>query len=658
MLTFLAIPTIGHSALTKFWISNGGYKVPMDDMPPTTTNANWNGTTASTFGGRNETVSLVLFIGNDTASDVSQVSVLMSSLSGPSGSSIASVAVSSMNVWDTTTRPIEKFFVRYLPIQGMTQLSWDGTEYDQGHLPERFKRPCTMSGDQCSPNGGTLWTDRTDHGKYYPEILVPYEAIEASSFTVHASSSQAVWFDIYLGKTLASGLYTGTITVKEGVSTSTTIPVSVRVRNYELPDEPSFKTMAYMSNYNIAYRHHGEHFPSHETEPYLTTRKRYMQMLHRHGVTPIGDDNVTSESPYSDHVMALNGTLYANATGYGNARGVGTGDKVYSIGTYASWQGSWGTTDATDFCTHVSSWTNYFKDNYPSVRSFLYIADETLTNVEKFATWMSTKTDCRVDGYKVNSFVTYNWPSIQSSAPHIDMPCTTTWIGVSSTTWQTAADAYITNGTTQAWAYTSHPPWTGSIFATEDDGTAPITIPWSAYKMGVQGWFFWESTYWTDSNNESNDVDVWNDAMTFGYYTSADPIKGRTGFQYSNGDGVLMYPGTDSVHADDSYGIQAPFASWRLKMLRRGIQDADYMTLAYAADPAATDAIVSAAVPEVLWEYHCYTLGDCTYGYGPRSFSDDPDDWEAARSDLGDLFEGTGTGISGGFRLSGGATVR
>src|SRR4029077_21164974 len=122
------------------------------------------------------------------------------------------------------------------------------------------------------------------------------------------------------------------------------------------------------------------------------------------------------------------------------------------------------------------------------------------------------------------------------------MPASTGWIGAASTVWDSMASIYETAGTTQAWAYNGHPSYNGTSFATEDDGLSPVVIFWADFKKGVQGHFFWESTYYTDSNVTGRNNDLWNKAFTFGAFTTTDTVKGTTGFQYSNGDGLLVYP--------------------------------------------------------------------------------------------------------------------
>ena len=150
----------------------------------------------------------------------------------------------------------------------------------------------------------------------------------------------------------------------------------------------------------------------------------------------------------------------------------------------------------------------------------------------------------------------------------------------------------------QFYMYNGGQPASGS-FADEAEGTAMREIPWGQYKKGFNRWFFWESSYYNDYQNGRGNTDVYM-AETFGGPTSADPNYGQLGHNSSNCNGVLFYPGTDTIFPASSYGIAGPIASLRLKYWRRGIQDVDYLTLAKAINPAAVNKIVNTVVPKVL----------------------------------------------------------
>jgi hypothetical protein len=92
---------------------------------------------------------------------------------------------------------------------------------------------------------------------------------------------------------------------------------------------------------------------------------------------------------------------------------------------------------------------------------------------------------------------------------------------------------------------------------------------------------------------------VWADPITFD--NRGQPNKTDTGF--ANGDGVLLYPGTEKLHPEQDRGVAGPVASIQLANLRRGLQDHMYLTLAKArcAD-AAVNTALDAIVPHVFSE--------------------------------------------------------
>jgi hypothetical protein len=674
LILLLASPAYGAN-LTTFWANDGSEKIARQDIYPDgdvskTLTTNWDGDTASTFGGRNETVSLVLYM-KAGASAATEVTVVVSSLTGPSGDGIVSVEVSSMNVYNWENRPIEVFYARYLQIEGMSQLMMEPSEYDAYHYPPRFRRPCTVNvNGACAPDGGTLFTDRPDHNKFYPEILVPWEAVRHSSFTVAASSSQAIWIDYYIAKNKTPGVYRGSITVKEGVTVSTTIPVELTVKGFTLPDAPNFKSVINVGRSDIAWRHYGTR-DADDTANQLATRNRYHQFLKRHKMSSMGGESVAQDYPTAEFTAKLNGSLYSNASGYYNAPGVDTPDPYFSIGTYGAWQSGagWSTTNAATFCTKVNAWANWFAANSPTTVSWLYLTDEPadLTDTNKWSTWMSTS--CAQNAsYRVKSMVTASHVGVNSGATYLQFPFSTTYMSASSTTINTTVSSYTTHQDA-AWYYNTYTPFTG-LSMTEAGGYEPREVPIGFYKKNVMNWFFWESTYWTGSNNgycrTPDDNDIWNDAQTFGCSSALayNTVKGMTDYQFANGDGVLMYPGKDTYDTANSYGLNGPFASWRLKMFRRGIQDVDYFVMANEANPTATTTALNVLVGgKVAWEYNCFSLGDCSYGYGPRGFSEDASDYEAQRLVLADLIPSgatgsTSTSLTGSIIFGGGVTIR
>ncbi|HEX8953614.1 MAG TPA: glycoside hydrolase domain-containing protein [Polyangia bacterium] len=106
---------------------------------------------------------------------------------------------------------------------------------------------------------------------------------------------------------------------------------------------------------------------------------------------------------------------------------------------------------------------------------------------------------------------------------------------------------------------------------------APATqnraMEWQAWKQKASGELYYDTTYAFTRG------DAWTSQFYFG----------------GNGDGTLLYPGTPAKIGGSS---QVPIASLRLKLIREGMEDYEYLkALADAGDPAMADAEAAALTP-------------------------------------------------------------
>jgi hypothetical protein len=626
--------TPAESQLTAVWANTGEDKVTKGDLratadPAAVRNSAWDGERVSLFAARNEVVAfaLVLEAGERTAADVS---VAFDRLDGPGGFAIVSRAASGDGVFDWTGRPIELFFVRYLQIRGLSRAAYE--MYDERHVPERFRRP--WSGEGFGTGG---WEDRPDHDKFYPEIAVPLELVP--EFDIPAGESQIVWVDVYVPRDAPAGSYAGTVTISEGGEETRRVPVALDVRAIALPDTSRLGSMIVVGYGDPNTRYLGEPFPS---DPDLVARARvirdrHFQLAHRHRLSLIGDTGSEAwdrDEPRPDWGPRLDGTLFTAASGY-DGPGAGVGNGVYSIGTYGSW--SWREEDEAAMRTHTDGWATWFAAHAPGTTYFLYLIDESsdFPQIERWASWIRGNPG---PGSAVLSMATIGAPDALAHTPSLDIATSTLTVGITDL-WQTAVDAFIADPRRRIFFYNGKRPAAGS-FATEDDGVALRVLAWAQYKKRIERWFFWESTYYNNFQGGTGQTNVFRTARTFGADGGFDPELGESGWMYSNGDGVLFYPGTDLLFPVDSYGVAGPFASLRMKTWRRGIQDGEYLALAEAVDAEAVEAIVARMVPLVMWEYGVDDPGDPTWVRADISWSTDPDDWERARGELAGIIEG------------------
>jgi len=633
--------TSGTTSITAVWANEGGDKVTEGELratghPSAVTDSVWDGHCIKTFGAKNEVVSFNVILEAAT-SKAAAVSVTFGDLTGPGGAVIRSAPRSASKLFDWTTTEVELFYVRYLQITGLSQQAY-GTlaTWQEATFPKSAQCPgMTQATPDSKPMGsGCPWTQRPVANKFYPDIAVPLELVP--TFDIAASSNQSIWADVYIPKTAPSGVYGSILTVRENGAVTHKIPVSLRVRSFALPDAPSAKTMLFTSQGDIAPRY---------GSAAATALVNQRLMAHRHRISLIGDDeNQTGTQPGADYVGVLDGSFFTAANGYAGP-GAGTGQDVYSIGTYGSLtEGS----SQSDFTTAFTGWETWFLASSPNTERFVYLCDEidctqsTPTLATQLQWWASIAgvgsklhtmaTQPLLDAPATLSDPTSSWPFSQG----VSGGGTST--GGTTAADQTSADAVVAaEPTRRVFSYNGQRPGAGSC-ATEDDGVALREQPWGQYKKKIDRWFWWEATYYDDNQQGLGAVDLFHSADTFGT-TTTDPMYGTSGG--ANGNGVFMYPGTDILFPSISYGIAGPIASLRLKHWRRGLEDVDYLTMAAAIDPTAVSAIVDKVVPSVLWEQQCHDpVSDCSYTYAPVSWSVDPDDWEAARAQLAHIIDG------------------
>lgn len=679
LLLILFLPSVsfaGNLISSATWSESGNYKMAQQDYYPGGASSNtisrcWDGTTIKLFGAKGELLKWATYLigGN---SDATNVMVTISSFTGTGaalGSGFSAVAVSSTNVWDYSQRPYSLYKYSYLQMVGMNQVdqAWDPSEYDENQLPPRWRVPCTTNAkNQCIPNNPTyLFTNRSDHDKFYPDPAVPIEEYAISSFTVAHSSSQAIGGEVYVSTSLPAGTYTATLKVFEGASVSTTIPISLLVYNVTLPAKASIPVIANIPLTDPAGRINGNRFPANYfVDPYKTTMLRIGAFLHRHKVSIVGDvPPPTQDYPSTVFQKFVDGSAFTETYGLSANTGPGynTPQTDYWIGTYGSWQsGNWSTTaisGANGYCTNVSSWTAFCLAN--NLRCKLYTTNDEADNatlagiVNKLSTWSSTAPVCAVGGHTLPFLQTADLHDVKTNAPNVNAVTSTAWLGVSSNTWVADEALYQSRSSFTVGGYNSG-LGTDSTFAEQEEGLGPREIMWGAKKTNQAFWFLWNGIYWNDVNNPGqgalnatwngnaqNEDNVLHIAKNFGLdsFPSTDTIRGHFNTasffsNFANGDGNYLYPGTDSVYTSQSFGFNGVIGSWRLNQLTRGIQDVDLINLAYAVNPSSTTAIINAQVQDVMYLRGCFDTSDCSYYYGPRPWSEVLDSWETQREAL------------------------
>lgn len=631
---------LGAADPISVWVNNGEDKVAQEehrlfDAAQDLRSTVWDGKTVSVTAARNETVSFNLII-EAPASGLQKVHVSFQELVGDGGTigsqsvpTTASKTQAGEALFDYRDRNIELFFVRYLKIKGCSILAYE--HYDERHVPERFRRPHDANGVAKGK-----WTDRPDHDRSYPDIAVPIEFY--GGFNVKSKQSQSVWCDIYVPNGTPPGDYRGVVSIRAAGTDRRDVPVQLVVTPWTLPELPSARTMLYISQEDINERYIGRpYLDDAPVDVIKRSRKiidRHFQMAHRHRISLI-HEHTPLEQMDALWQSRLDGTLFTPAHGY-EGPGKNVGNNVHSIGTYGSWTWNQAPDPKRAIWKNTDQWMRYFAEKKFSTPTdkFLYVADESdqFETLEQIASWVASNPG---PGGKLPTLVTLPLPQAMTKTPSLTLPCSTVSFGRTDQ-WQAALRYYQSTPGKSFYLYNGGRPGSGTMVI-DDDGVAMRQLAWCQYKFQVPRWFIWSGTYYKNYQGTGQQTPLFSQAHTFGGRTGVSESLGETGWNYNNGDGVMFYPGTDQLYADENYGVDGPFASLRLKHWRRGLQDYEYLKAASEIDPAATRRIVQRMVPRVLWEVTVDDPDDPTYARSDISWSTDPDDWENARSELASI---------------------
>ncbi len=627
------------SNISAIWANEGGDKVSQDELRAsnkkenltgTVLNRAWDGKTVTLQGARNEVLSFNLVL-EAAGTAASRVTVSFDTLTGPNGATIQTTApASGEGVFSWVNRPIELFYTRYVEIKGLSHFGY--YKGDEQEFPTRFAA------------SSHRWQDRPDHNKFYPDILVPLELV--NQFNIVRRQNQSIWADIYIPKGTPAGAYTGAIKIAEGGVTTWSVPVQLTVGNFSLPDVPSVKQFTNVDPTEIMWRYVTGYagyvgWNTDQGRKVKAIADKYYQFFHRHKLDVIAGETEcpsTAKQPCYMNLPRYTGDLYTAANGYAGP-GVSQGTSLYSIGTYGSWGRN--ITSAGPMQQLADGWESWFEANLPQTQRFIYLADEPNSSqygqVENWAKWIAQDPNVGRNLLTLSTVSIYNaLPNI----PDLNIPMTAAWIGDcgpagppcdNTAATERQINQFLSKPNRHLWLYNMNRPGVGTD-VTEDDGIAMRTVAWAQYKMKVERWFYWYA------NLNGVDKDWFQTACTWDCGNPwLDSELGQTSAaNYSNGFGLLVYPGTDVAHPADSYGVDGPFASLRLKEMRRGVQDGDYLTIAAGIDPAGVGNIVAKTIPKALWENPAPD-GDPSWFRGPVSWSANPDDWESERAQLAQI---------------------
>ncbi len=449
----------------------------------------------------------------------------------------------------------------------------------------------------------------------YPVQMVPHGATKYGfPFDVKEGANEVVFCEIFVPEDATSGKYKSTI--KAG---SQTLKVNLEVWDFALPSVSHFPQFVYVGPETIAYSF-GKG-PG-EIKNMMPIFDSYFQMAHNHRISLMefieyGVDYMSApDRKFMD---------YYTGEAFKGPFGAGFGYELLPL--------------AGD----ISSWNTLLKEKGWLNRAFDSLGDEPGSK-EAYQHVINKGAESKKEsGGQVRRMITEQFVPSKPDWPHLDTEVDIFCSG--SVAPSTIPD--IEKKGNVVWTYNGGHAGTA---LTDVPGPGLRTHPIAGFVSGARAWYFWEGVYVVDKHNkwkkERRNIrnnpkkyltDVWHVSLNFDEATK--PWKNGKLYPKDwalrlNGDGLLFYPGKD-------VGIDGPIACFRVKNLRQGSQDFEYLYLLEKMGKAKEAREIVLPLLGLLTDKNAESL-DGQSAKKRFDYEKDAIKWDEARIKLGTLLNKIG----------------
>jgi hypothetical protein len=407
----------------------------------------------------------------------------------------------------------------------------------------------------------------------WPDPLIPViDDLDGSPragfpFDAAANDARAIWVELLVPSNATTGIYHGQVTLHGTGIEGQVVPVNLRVYGFTLPSTPTLRSYYQLNDLTVCRGHYdGDPSCGDWGDQKMALIDKYVRFALDHRLTlgniyyqrPNGNDWSEFDRRYAP---LLNGTVPTRLSGA----------KLTSANYMLPMTAS-----------SLASYQTHFVSKGWMDRAFDYTADEPGYG----SSWDSILPRANLVHANAPQLKTLVTTTINEATAHgldddIDII-----VPIVNFTDEPAGGEYAGNQSSRYDAYRSANGivWMYQSCMSHDcngddavgDGTPYAGYPslmidhsalrnrameWVAFNFGATGDLYWETTF-------AYQEDAWNSQY---YFTG-------------NGDGTLFYPGTPARVGGTE---QTPVASQRLKMLRDGIEDYEYLAMvSRLGDPA------------------------------------------------------------------------
>ncbi len=437
-------------------------------------------------------------------------------------------------------------------------------------------------------NVGTPSNSEGGAGRW-PDPLVPdvdpfyHEKRDAFPLDVPSGESRAVWVDILVPDNAAPGDYTGELAVLVSDTTVGTLPITLHVGTFALPSTASLASAFGMGWADVCTAHMGNTNcgPTWNEPAANKLRALYLRAALDHRFT-ISDTDYQppfggSQAPYEQYVMPLvDGTGPTRLPGakLTAVRLDGDSSSAAQWIAYAKQKGFFDRLidyPVDEPGSNAASWSAFVSDAQalhaadPGARILITAAIDEATaagadgDVDLFVPVINYLDD-KTGTYAGNQRANYDgWQSASSTrAVWAYQSCMSHGCGNCG---DATTDSYFTG-------------WPQRVI--DSSAVQDRAFPWIAFELDVTGELYFATTY---------------------QLSTAWDADGQCAFSGS-GDGTIFYPGKPTMIGGTT---DIPIESIRMKLIREGMEDYEYLVQAAKKDPAKTTQIARTLFPHA-WD--------------------------------------------------------
>lgn len=409
---------------------------------------------------------------------------------------------------------------------------------------------------------------------WYPDALIPLinpytgEPLKGGRFAgmpfnVEPEKNQPIWVDVYVPVDAQSGEYLGSISIK-GDNFSSEINYKLVVYNFVLPERPLMRSNFGGFGSRMAQGHKIEV----NTELFRLLEYRYSEALAKHLLSPLIPSYLLPGINPDGSIKVDTNSLIKLKKWIDEFHI--TGFPLRLIGSDTTGK------DSERSRRYLQQMYEFLKTNGWEKMAYIYVFDEpndesAYEQVRQRAKFIhETQPGIKVLCTEQPTTQKPEWGTLVGS---VDI-----WVPLFPLFEEKSATERILAGE-EVWSYTALCQGAKG----RDTPFWQIDFPllnyrifgWISFRYGLNGILYWTTVYWEKAG------DVWTNPQTYRNY---------------NGEGSLFYPGLD-------VGLDGPVASMRLKQIREGIEDFEYLKLLSLKNPdRARQLVLQIARSWTDWE--------------------------------------------------------